>query len=463
VKFMARGPGYTLFLTGNEAVLALRSRQSSVAGGQLQSSKLENRNSKLENRGQPFLFPTPGSLLAGLPSPAPTPQSSAPAVLRMKLAGANSSTRVVGLDQRPGKSNYFVGNDPQKWRTDVPTYAKVKCPGVYPGIDAVYYGNQEQLEYDFVVAPGADPKAIQLVVETGNSKIENRKSKPETGQSKIQNRKSKIRVDANGELVLETGGGEVRLRRPLAYQTGRDGKRWVQARYALRGENRIGFAVGQYDRRRQLVIDPVLSYATYLGGTGGDVAYGIAVDGSGDAYVTGSTASSNFPVASAEQTAYAGGGDVFVTKLNPTGSAPVYSTYLGGSGPDVGSGIVVDSSGAAYVVGTTSSTNFPTTTNAYQSAYAGNGDAFILKLSPTGSALVYSSYLGGTGADFGQAIAVDSSGNAYVAGSTGSTDFPTVNPLQVGNVGSSDAFVTKINPSGTGLVYSTYLGGSGAD
>ena len=465
VKFMARGPGYTLFLTANEAVLALRKSEARSQKSGAKSPEPETGNSKFETRnsGQLSLLPAPDSPFASSDPPAPSPESRAPAVLRMKLVGANLSTRVVGLDQRPGQSNYFVGNDPQKWRTDVLTYAKVKYQGVYPGIDAVYYGNQGQLEYDFVVAPGANLKAIALKIEAGKSKIENRKSKLETGQSEIQNQKSKIRVDANGELVLGTGGGEVRLRRPLAYQTSGDSKRWVQARYALRGENRIGFEVGRYDRRSQLVIDPVLSYATYLGGTGGDVAYGIAVDSSGAAYVTGSTASSNFPVASAEQTAYAGGGDVFVTKFNPTGSAPVYSTYLGGSGPDVGSGIVVDSSGAAYVVGTTSSTNFPTTANAYQSAYAGNGDAFIAKLSPTGSALVYSSYLGGTGADFGQAIALDSSGNAYVAGSTESTDFPTVNPLQVGKVGSSDAFVTKINPSGTGLVYSTYLGGSGAD
>ena len=396
----------------------------------------------------------------------------------MKLVGASQAAKVIALEELPGKSNYFAGNDPQKWRTGVPTYAKVKCEGVYPGVDVVYYGNQGQLEYDFVLAPGADPKMIALKIETG--------------KSKIQNRKSKIRVDANGDLAVQAEGGEVRFHKPVVYQeepgvrsqesggqaATDDGPRTTDAanpkskiqnrklldgRYVLTAHHRIGFEVAGYDKSKPLVIDPVLSYATYLGGTGGDVAYGIAVDGSGAAYVTGSTASRDFPVASAEQTAYAGGSDVFVTKFNPAGSAPVYSTYLGGSGPDVGSGIAVDSSGAAYVVGTTSSTNFPTTANSYQSAYAGNGDAFIAKLSPTGSALVYSSYLGGTSADFGQAIAVDSSGNAYVAGSTGSTDFPTMNPLQVGNVGSSDAFVTKINPSGTGLVYSTYLGGSGAD
>ena len=341
VKFLARGPGYSLFLTGDEAVLALRSRQSSVVSGQLQ---------KTTDHG---LRTTD--------------------VLRMKLVGVNQAAKVTALEELPGKSNYFVGNDPQKWRTGVPTYAKVKCEAVYPGVDVIYYGNQGQLEYDFVVAPGADPKMIALKIETG--------------KSKIQNRKSKIRVDANGDLAVQAEGGEVRFHKPVVYQeepgvrsqesggqaATDDGPRTTDAanpkskiqdrklldgRYVLTAGNRVSFEVTGYDRSKPLVIDPVLSYATYLGGTGGDVAYGIAVDSSGAAYVTGSTASRDFPVASAEQTAYAGGSDVFVTKFNPAGSAPVYSTYLGGSGPDVGSGIVVDSSGAAYVVGTTSSTNF---------------------------------------------------------------------------------------------------------
>jgi len=409
VKYLARGAGYTLFLTSNEAVLALRS-----------------------------------------PAPPGKPDAASP-VVRLKLLGANPELRVTGEAELPGQSNYFLGKDARQWHTHVPNYAQVRYRGLYGGVDLVYYGHQGELEYDFVVAPGADPGRIRLRIEGAHG----------------------MKVDAKGNLVLPTGGGEVRFHRPVAYQgSGRD-KHLIAARYLLRGRDEIGFALGPYDRRQALIIDPVLSYATYLGGTGGDVAYGIAVDSSGNAYVTGSTASANFPTTSAEQNTSGGDGDAFVTKFNSTGTALVYSTYLGGNGSDIGNAIAVDSSGNVYVVGSTTSTNFPTTSGAFQPNYGDNGDAFLAKLDAAGSALVYCTYLGGTSADIAQAVAVDSSGNAYVTGSTQSHDFPTVNPLQIGNDGcstvsgsvscSSDVFVAKVNPSGTDLVYSTYLGGSGGD
>jgi len=437
VKFLAHGHGYTLFLTSNEAVLVLR--EPSAAG----NSKFEIRNSKFETGNWK------------LDGRIPNPESRIPALLRLKLVGADPSAQVVGEEELPGQSNYFLGKDPGRWRTHIPTYARVRYRSLYPGVDLVYYGHQGQLENDFEVAPGVDPSRISLRIEGAEG----------------------MKVDAEGDLVLEVGGGEVRLHRPLAYQPSEGGKRWVTARYVLHSGNRVGWEVKDYDRRSLLVIDPVLSYSTYLGGTGGDVAYGIAVDSAGNAYVTGSTASSNFPVRSAEQSTNAGGGDAFVAKLNPSGSGLIYSTYLGGNGADSGEGIFVDTSGNAYVVGNTYSTSFPVTSNAFQSDYGGNGDAFVAKLNSTGSVLTYASYLGGSAADFGQGITVDSSGNAYVTGSTLSADFPTVNPLQISNDGcsvvvlnnvnvvscSSDVFVAKVNPSGTALVYSTYLGGSSAD
>jgi len=287
------------------------------------------------------------------------------------------------------------------------------------------------------------------------------------------------RLNKAGELVLATRGEEAVLRRPKAYQgTGAD-LREVAVRYVSRGKNEFGFEVGRYQRNERLTIDPVLSYSTYLGGTGGDVAYGIAVDSSGDAYVTGSTASVNFPVRNAEQGLLAGSSDAFVAELNPAGSGLVYSTYIGGTQADVGRAIAIDTLGDAYITGSTYSSNFPVTTGSFETLYGGtatesaNGNAFVAKLGPNGSSLVYSSYLGGAGPDFGQGIAADAAGNAYVTGSTQSFNFPTANALYIGNDNctvvnqietcTADAFVTEVNPTGTALVYSTYLGGSAAD
>ena len=453
VKFLSRGKGYTLFLTSTDAVLSLR---KGSAEPEAQVPRLVN------DRG--------GTGVSPVASGSPLPQ---PAVLRMKLLGANPEARVTGIEELPGKSNYFIGNDPEKWRTNVPHYSKVSYEEVYPGIDLVYYGtDQQQLEYDFVVSPGADPKAIQLAVEGAEE----------------------IRVDGDGDLVVETEGGEVRFHKPVVYQKEEPQRQYLDGRYVLDEANHeVSFEIAAYDASKPLIIDPVLSYSTYVGGSETDEGSGIAVDASGNAYVTGSTRSANFPVVSPFQSSN-NGFDVFVTKLNSSGNALLYSTYLGGSVSfgDFGGDIAVDSSGNAYVTGTTFSTGFPManpfqaglngtsvatgagctisvtgttfstdfpTVNPLQAAHGGGiDDAFVTKLNPTGSALVYSTYLGGDGGESGTSIAVDSSGNAYVTGSTFSTDFPTASPIQATIGGNDDAFVTKLNAAGSATLTPTVTG-----
>ena len=421
VKFISRGPGYTLFLNSTEAVLSLSSPQSSQRAQRM----------------------TPNFLSASSAPSAvndPNPQST---VLRMKLVGANPHPEVVGLEELPGKSNYFIGNDPAKWRTNVPTYARVQYKDVYPGVDLVYYGNQRQLEYDLIVAPGADPGAITLSFEG----VE------------------RLRIDAQGDLVLDTSGGEIRQHKPLVYQEVDGVQREISGAYVLNGGRQVGFEVAAYDASKPLIIDPVLSYSTYLGGSRSDAGFGIAVDASGNAYVTGFTGSTDFPTASPLQPAFGGGpsfGDAFVTKVSASGNALVYSTYLGGSDDEFGEHIAVDASGNAYVMGLTDSTNFPTA-SPFQAAFGGNRDAFVTKLNAAGNTLVYSTYLGGENQEVGFRIAVDISGNAYVVGATRSTDFPTASPFQPANAGNFDTFVTKLNAAGNVLVYSTYLGGSALD
>ena len=365
--------------------------------------------------------------------------------LRMNVVGGNRGAAVEGLNELEGKVNYLIGNDPALWRTDIPTFGRVRYREVYPGIDLVYYGNQRRLEYDFVVAPGSDPGAI--VLEFGSA--------------------PKIEVEsATGDLLLGIGEKTFRQRKPIVYQETSAGRREVEGRYALRNGGQVGFEVGEYDKSAALIIDPVLEYSTFLGGNGGDEAHSIAVDSAGNAYVAGFTDSTDFPIANAIQGVKRGTFAVFVTKLNAAGSALVYSTYLGGSNSDLGFAIAVDSTGSAYVTGTTFSSDFPTV-NALQTMNAsGNssfGDAFVAKLNPAGSALVYSTYLGGSDPEQANGIAVDAAGNAYVTGLTRSTNFPTANALQATNAGNYDAFVTKLNAAGTALVYSTYLGGDKGD
>ena len=362
------------------------------------------------------------------------------ALIAMTLAGANPAAMGASAEQLPGKSNYLIG-DQAAWHTEVPSFRKVKYSDVYPGIDVVYYGTQRQLEYDFVVAPGANPRAIELVFQGMDSLV----------------------LDREGNLVLRISGKELIQKRPYAYQTIDGAKREVTSRYELSGLDRVALRVGPYDASRALVIDPLLAYSTYFGGTGADQALAVAVDAWGNTYVAGYTSSTDLQTTpNAFDRVPAGSYDVFVTKLNASGSAIIYSTYLGGSGDEFAYGLAVDSQGNAYVVGDTNSTNFPTV-NAVQATLGGGVDAFVSKLNPNGSALVYSTYLGGSGIDDGLAIAVDEQGSAYVAGDTNSSNFPRQNPIQPALGGGFDAYFAKLTPAGTALVYSTYLGGASDD
>jgi hypothetical protein len=404
VNYLARGSGYALFLTPGAAALSLQKPAAANLG----------------------------------PGAAPAPEGD---VLRMQLVGASATPQVVGLDQLPGTTNYFIGNDPSQWHTNVPSFARVAYQGLYPGVDLVYYGNQRQLEYDFVVAPGASAAVIRLGLQGAEG----------------------MALDARGNLVLHTVGGDVVEHAPVLYQQSGGVRQAVSGRFVLEGDGQVGFAVGAYDASRPLIIDPVLSYSTYLGGNGYEEGQDIAVDSAGNAYLIGTTTSTDFPTADALQAAYGGGlFNAFVAKLDASGTSLVYSTYLGGSGEDNGNDIAVDRAGNAYVTGHTTSTDFPTA-NPIQATNGGGQDAFVAKLNACGTALVYSTYLGGSGDDLGQGIAVDRAGDAYVTGRTTSADFPTVNPIQAANRGFMNAFVAKVNASGTALVYSTYLGGSGED
>ena len=419
VKFLSRGRGYALFLTSEEAVLKLRS---------------------LTGKGDHPAARKPMPARADGKS-----DSQRSAMVRLKLEGANRSAQVRGVEELPGRSNYFRGNDPTNWRIDIPSYARVEYVEVYRGVDLVYYGNLGQLECDFVVAPDADPKVIRLTVEGAR----------------------RMEIDLNGDLVLHTQNGDLLLRKPATYQEEDGVRKPVAARYVLRGNHRVGFALAPYDARKPLVIDPVLSYATFLGGSGSDFASAIAVDGAGNAYVTGMTVSPDFPTVMPIQPTYAGGNDAFVAKLNATGSGLIFSTFLGGTGLDKGNGIALDPAGNVYVTGQTTSPDFPLA-NAFQKTCANcpsGSHVFVAKLNPSGNALVYSSYLGGSLADTGFGIVADASGAAYVAGDTISTDFPTTpgafQPTCAGGLTEcTDGFVAKVKSDGSALAYSTYLGGT---
>ena len=346
------------------------------------------------------------------------------------------------LERLPGVVNDLRGDDPERWRTEVPTFERVRYPGVWPGIDIDYYGNQRSLEYDLRLAPHADAEQIAIRVAGAD----------------------RLRLAENGDLAISAGTQTIRQRAPIAYQPAREShpaRTPVRAAFAVSGET-VRFRLGSYDHARPLVIDPVvLAYSTYLGGGGDDRSAGIAVDAAGAAYLTGQTTSADFDTVGPIE----GDGtstDVFVSKLTPDGSALAYSTYLGGDGIDDGGGIAVDSTGAAYVTGRTFSTDFNTVSPRYQGDSAG-ADAFVSKLTPAGSALDYSTYLGGDADDSGNGIAVGSTGRAYVTGSTDSSDLQLVDAVEGDTPGSTDAFVAKILPQGSDVDYLTYLGGDGAD
>ena len=433
VRFLSRSNGRELYFTNAEAVLVL--------------SK-----------------PAPVNPVRGPQVQALADGSSRQAVdiLRMRLEGMSRRTQVTGQEKLPGKVNYFLGKDPAHWHSNVATYAKVKYTGVYPGIDLVYYGNHRQLEYDFVLAPGADPNSIRLHLSGAQ----------------------RIRIANNGDLVVQIDNAEVKFERPVVYQDLGGARRQVQSRFALLNRHTVGFHLGSYDHFKPLVIDPTLVYATYLGGSTGESGNAIAVDSAGDVYVTGQTLSNDFPVtSSAFQTTNSAvaqsGFSAFVTKVNATGSALLYSTYLDGAAAElsgtkanaeaVGVGIALDSNGDVFVTGSTNATDFPATPGAPQSGAGSSGGssfftAFVTKLNPSGSALIYSTCLGGVGSQ-ASAIAVDASGDAYVTGGsvTSASGFVTTpgsfQPIIPGPQ-YANAWLIKINPNGTGLLYSTFLNGS---
>ncbi|MDX2034932.1 MAG: FG-GAP-like repeat-containing protein [Blastocatellia bacterium] len=381
VAFLARGEGYGVFLTGAGMRLALRE-----------------------------------------------------GALAFTLAGANPRATARGIDPLPGRSHYFRGNDPARWVTNVAQYARVKVEAVYPGIDLVYYGNQRQLEYDFLVAPGADPGRIEFALDGADG----------------------LRLNAEGDLLIEAPGGELIQRRPFVYQEVGGERRQVAGRHRIVDGNRVAFEIGAYDRSLPLVIDPVLVYASVLGGNNGETAYSVAVDAEGNAYLAGETSSTDFPTASTLQPAVLGV-DAMILKMNAAGTALVYATWLGGDFNDAARGIAVDGAGNAYVAGSTESLNFPTTPGALARQLPAQSAAFVARLNAQGSALIYSTYF-----DSAQSIAVDAGGNAFVAGTTSATDFPIANltnarigrPLyKTTNAGGNWSAVTGAPPSNQVLAF----------
>ena len=372
------------------------------------------------------------------------PDNAETVMIKAIFVGANPAPRMTGGEILEYKCNYFIGDDPTRWRTDVPNYDAVVYEEVYPGIDLKYYGGSKAMEYDFVVSPEADPSQIAVRYEGVRS----------------------VRVDEDGRLVVRTRWGEVTEQQPIIYQLVDGERRLVEGEYVLQADNTFGFALAaNYDRSLAVVIDPVLSYSTYLGGTGDDYGDEIAIDSSGNTFVAGSTMSANFPILNPFQATYGGGYfDAFVTKFNSSGNAMLYSTYLGGSKEDFGWGIAVDSSGSVYLTGETFSANFPVH-DAYQSTFGGGTcDAYVAKLNSSGNALVYSTYLGGSVEDYSCDIAIDGRSNVYITGSTSSANFPVHDACQVVYGGGSfDAFVAKLDSSGNALQYSSYLGGSGSE
>ena len=451
VRYVAHGGKYDLFLTSQEAVVALRPAGHFDFSPRHRFATLRAMRELRRNARK----------------------ADQMTVLRLQLEGGNPQPQITGTDQLPGRVNYFIGNDPKKWHTDVPTYGKVKYAAVYPGIDLLFYGNERHLEYDFIVAPGSDPAAIALNV----------------------NGARKMRLNARGDVVVSVSGGEVRLQKPVVYQHVNGERHEVAGSYVIAGNHRVTFSVPSYDRSIPLILDPVLNYSTYVGGTSNDAANGIAVDSNGDAYIAGVTSSTDFPTTSngfIQQPLAANTGvafAAFVAELNPAGTTLLYSSYIAGSTPgEAAFGIAADPTGKAiYVTGQTFSPDFPTasTITGFKTGTnsgATTGTSFLVKLDPTqatgAASFVYSTFIGGTNGtgpngDLGQAVAADAKGVAYVTGLTDSSPgtatnlatFPIVGGFQttLGNSnGGGNAFLAKIDTTVSGsssLISSSYLGG----
>jgi uncharacterized repeat protein (TIGR01451 family) len=425
-RFIARGSGYTLFLGTEGAIVSLPSTEGD----------------KASKRGEFSSF-------------------------QMKLAGANPKASLTAMDLLPAKSNYLLGNDPAKWRSGIPQYARVRYENIYPGISLVFYGNQGRLEYDLQVAPGADPAQAELEFDGAKSLELN-----------------------DGALVVKGASGHARVEAPRIYQLIAGRQQPVEGEFVLRGGNRAGFSIGPYDATRELVIDPNLSFSAYFGGTGDEHASSIAIDGSGNIYLAGSTTSPTLPVGTITtglQSALAGTQNVYIAKINPALNPPLqYVTFLGGTGSDSPVGIGVDGASDPIVAGTTSSPFFPTSATAYQTlpeaGSTGTKHVFVSKLNPTASSILYSTYLSGSGDDVASGMTIDGSENVYVTGTTTSTkpqdvgsptgpQFPSSSlpyhtPFQSTPLASVQFFVTQVNTGNSGkgsIAYSTYFGGANSE
>ena len=404
VEYLSRGPGYSLFLRQTGALISI---------------------------------PRP---------PEPSADQSAVnrySLLQLEFVGGNRHNHLEGVTLQTNRSNYFLGERADGQLRDVPNFERVRYPSIYPGTDLIFHGDPSRLEFDLNLAPGADPEYIRFRL----------------------NGADQLSIDSSGDLIARIASTEFRLHRPVAFQPGAGSDRPVRAEFVLAANQEVGFRIDGFDPTRSLTIDPVLSYASFLGGGSADTAYAIALDSQHNFYVSGETASTDFPISGGVQASNGGTNDAFVLKIKSDGSGLVYSTFLGGSLVDASQALAVDSTGSAYVAGFTSSSNFPTV-NALQTALAGGQDIFVTKLSPDGASLVFSTYLGGTGLDTIAAIALDASNNVVLAGTTKSQDFPVVNALQptlTGTSGNSDAFVAKLKADGSALIFSTYFGGTGVD
>jgi hypothetical protein len=421
VKYLARGNGYTLFLTPKKAVLSLRYLSASTE--QEPSASRQSDSSSQTDAVQ-----------------------WSQADLQLSFAGANPAPPVLGVNKQQGISNYFIGNDSAQWHTQIPNYGRVVYQGVYPGVDVAYYGNEGQLETDFILAPQAEANKIRLSVDGAAS----------------------LRVNESGDLLLQIDGGEVRLKKPFAYQIVNGARREISVGYQLLAKNETGFSLGTYDHSQKLIIDPALIFSTYLGGSGQDSALAVVTDGNGDTFVTGQTTSTNFPTAHPSQAKFGFDGvqNAFVTEYAPDGQSFIFSTYLGGDGIDSAKAITINSIGQVYLAGQTTSSNFPLRDPlAGQSTFPGGTAAFVSKLAANGTALFFSTYLGGGVLDSAAGIALDSANNIYVAGGSSSSSFPVVNAFRPTLQGTQNGFIAKLasTNSGSSILYSSFIGGTSSD
>ncbi len=399
---------------------------------------------KTQRLGHSFYF-TEQEIAIAVPIAKKSEQKQEFSVLKMEFVKANQNLNLKGVDEQSCKSHYFIGSNSNQWHIDIPNYTKVIYENLYTGIDAVFYGNGQVLEYDLCVAPGADPNEVHVHFEGIKE----------------------LTLDKKGNLQISTPDGQqLLMQKPFVYQINNEKKAEIPGEFVLLAKNDIGFKIGSYDRSSSLIIDPILSYSTHLGGSGEDFGVALAVDTSGNAYIAGLANSVDFPTTpGAFQEILTGDIDSFVSKLNASGTALIYSTYLGGSLNDLANELVIDSSGNAYITGSTFSPNYPTTPGAFQVSPPGSGaNAFLTKLNATGSALIFSTYLGGSGVNQSASLAIDSAGNSYLTGLTTSADFPvTPGAFQTTLNGVFNSFITKFNSTGSALIYSTYLGGSQAE